>query len=124
MTSLIARALIKLVWLEYLMSRTGLPGIVRSLPPIISKTRTRWSARSEDICRAMDIACVLYVKPVLCLQRSAATVTLLHEHAFPAELVIGARIVPFESHAWVELDGTVVNDKPYVTEIYSELDRC
>jgi len=72
----------------------------------------------------MDLACVFYFKRALCLQRSAATALLLKRFGWSAELVIGAQLLPFESHAWVEIDRRVVNDKPYITEIYQELERC
>ena len=72
----------------------------------------------------MDFACVLYPKQVLCLQRSAATTLLLRRRGIAAEMVIGAQLLPFKSHAWVESEGAVVNDKPYVREIYRILDRC
>jgi len=78
----------------------------------------------ELICQSVDLACVLYVKPVLCLQRSAAAVLLLRRYGWEAQMFIGAQLVPFKSHAWVEVDGQVVNDKPYMHEIYSVLDRC
>jgi hypothetical protein len=39
-------------------------------------------------------------------------------------MVIGAQVLPFKSHAWVEVDGRVVNDKPYIPEIYRVLERC
>lgn len=76
------------------------------------------------LCAAMDRACAWYVKDVLCLQRSAATVCLLRSHGANARLVIGAQHTPFKSHAWVEVDGAVVNDKPYVREMYDVLDMC
>ena len=76
------------------------------------------------LCQAVDVACVFYFKRVLCLQRSAATALLLKRFGWPAELVIGAQLIPFESHAWVEIDRTVVNDKPYISDIYEELERC
>jgi len=78
----------------------------------------------ERICAAVDMACIWYPKEVLCLQRSAATACLLKRYGHPAQLVIGARLSPFKAHAWVELGGQVVNDKPYVPEIYAVLDRC
>jgi len=78
----------------------------------------------EKLCEAMDLACVFYPKRVLCLQRSAATTMLLRRHGWSAEMVIGAQILPFQAHAWVEVDGVVVNDKPYVTEIFQPLERC
>jgi hypothetical protein len=78
----------------------------------------------EKLCRAVDYACVLYVKRVLCLQRSSATTLLLRRYGWEAEMVIGAQLMPFKSHAWVEIEGFVVNDKPYTPTIYQELERC
>jgi hypothetical protein len=60
----------------------------------------------------------------LCLQRSAAAACLLKRYGIPAQMVIGAKQMPFKAHAWVEVGGRVVNDKPYMPEIYAELDRC
>ena len=79
---------------------------------------------AENLCHAMDLACVLYFKSVLCLQRSAATTLLLRRHGWNAELIIGAQILPFKSHAWCEIEGIVVNDKPYIANIYAVLERC
>jgi hypothetical protein len=66
----------------------------------------------SDLLRAMVIACSLYWKRVRCLQRATATVRLLRAHHVDASLVIGYRRKPFVSHAWVEIDGQVVNDSP------------
>lgn len=76
------------------------------------------------ICSAMDMACIWYWKEALCLQRSAATTCLLRHYGVPAQLVIGTQQMPFKAHAWVEVDGRVVNDKPYTPEMYAVLDRC
>jgi hypothetical protein len=78
----------------------------------------------ERICLAVDTACIWYWKEVLCLQRSAAAAVLLKKHGVPAQLVIGAQHMPFKAHAWVEVEGRVVNDRPYTSEIYAVLDRC
>ena len=77
-----------------------------------------------DLCHAMDLACVFYFRQVMCLQRSAATTLLLRRHGWDAEMVIGAQIFPFKSHAWVEVKGIVVNDKPYMLDIYQVIERC
>ncbi len=90
----------------------------------ITHRASRKTPHVETICHAIDLACTLYVKPVLCLQRSAATTILLRRYGWSAELVIGAQVLPFKSHAWVEVDGRVVNDKPHISEIYSVLERC
>jgi hypothetical protein len=78
----------------------------------------------ERTCLAVDTACIWYWKEVLCLQRSAAAAVLLKKHGVPAQLVIGAQHMPFKAHAWVEVEGRVVNDRPYTSEIYAVLDRC
>jgi Transglutaminase-like superfamily len=78
----------------------------------------------ERINSAIDMACIWYWKEALCLQRSAAMACLLKNHGVPAQMVIGAQEVPFKAHAWVEVDGRVVNDKPYTPEMYVVLDRC
>ena len=78
----------------------------------------------DQICSAVDMACIWYWKEALCLQRSAATACLLKNHGVPARMVIGAQQKPFRAHAWVEVDGRVVNDKPYVSEMYAVLERC
>jgi hypothetical protein len=39
-------------------------------------------------------------------------------------MVIGAQQLPFKAHAWVEVDGRVVNDKQHVPEMYAVLNRC
>lgn len=78
----------------------------------------------ERICHVMDVVCIWYWKEALCLQRSAATACLLKRCGIPAQMVIGAQQMPFKAHAWVEVDGRVVNDKPYTPEMYAVLDRC
>ena len=77
----------------------------------------------EQICHAVDLVCVWHWRPVLCLQRSAAACCLLKTCGFPAKLVIGVRQLPFRAHAWVELDGVIVNDKPYLRTMYAVLDE-
>ncbi len=75
------------------------------------------------ICAAIDMACAWYWKETLCLQRSAATVCLLRRYGVKAQLVIATRHIPFQAHAWVEVEGEVVNDKPDVQQTYAVLDR-
>jgi hypothetical protein len=94
--------------------------LVREQPVLRAPT----ADTSADICRAVDLACVLYFKEVLCLQRSAATTILLRRHGWCAQMVIGAQMLPFRSHAWVEVEGVIVNDRPYLLDIYRVLERC
>lgn len=77
----------------------------------------------DDVVWAVDEACVWYVKRVACLQRSVVTTRLLRRHGVRAELVIGCRPLPFESHAWVEVAGLIVNDRPQYQKCFAVLDR-
>jgi hypothetical protein len=104
-------------------------GSLRSLHERVRQLKPRVPSHSraitvEELRNAMDLACVFYPKRVLCLQRSAATTILMRRHGIHAEMVIGAQMLPFKSHAWVEVDGAVVNDRLYVNEIYTQLERC
>jgi hypothetical protein len=124
MTKRVIESWLLLVYLDWLMRTSGFVGlqeVVRSEP---IQPRADKDVSTEALSRAMDMACVFYMKRVLCLQRSAATTLLLRRHGRSAEMVIGAQMLPFLSHAWVEVDGDVVNDKPYVHEMFQVLDRC
>jgi hypothetical protein len=124
MSFLTLKAFLKLIYLERYLMRSnflGLYGRVRShslrkVPPTHGAVK--------KICGAVDVACIWYWKEVLCLQRSAVTTCLLRRHGIPAEMVIGAQQMPLRAHAWVEVEGQVVNDKPYMRDIYAVLDRC
>jgi hypothetical protein len=73
------------------------------------------------VCSAVEKACVWYPRRALCLQRSAITTCLLRSMGIRARLTIGARPMPLLAHAWVEVDGAVVNDWPRVTTFYRSL---
>lgn len=107
---------------EYLMHSnfSALCEWVRSTP---LRRAPRHEGANQAVCRAVDLAAVWYWKQVLCLQRSAATACLLRQSGVAAQLVIGAQIVPLRAHAWVEVEGKIVNDKPYISELYTVLDR-
>ena len=121
---LVLAAYWKLIRLEFYLARGNFAAIhkqVRNYPIV---NRAVAGDTIERVCLAVDMACIWYCKEVLCLQRSAATVWLLRCHGVSAHLVIGAQQLPFKAHAWVEVDGRVVNDKPYMPEIYGILDKC
>ena len=76
-----------------------------------------------DVLWSVDEACVWYWKRAACLQRSTVATWLLRGHGIDAQMVIGFRPLPFESHAWVEIDGRVVNDRPQYQRAFRVLDR-
>ena len=124
MKLLILKAYLRLLLFDLYLVRNDFAGLYRKVRSCPIKTRPLASDGIEQIRSAVDMACVWYWKEALCLQRSAATAYLLKQFGAPAELVIGAQQMPFKAHAWVEIDGRVVNDKPYVKEMYAVLDRC
>jgi hypothetical protein len=124
MKRLVLESWLLLLYFDYVMRLRDfkrLHGIVRE-----HKVRhaEKGDETNEQLCHAMDLACVFYFKRVQCLQRSAATTVLLRRHGWKAEFVIGAQLLPFMSHAWVEIEDRVVNDKPYIPEIFQVLERC
>jgi prolyl oligopeptidase len=124
MSFLVSRAYLELIHTDAYLSRGNFAPLysrVRKYP--VGNTANLPDA-IDKVCTAVDTACIWYWKEVLCLQRSAATTCLLRHCGIPAQMIIGAQQIPFKAHAWVEVDGRVVNDKSYVREMYSVLDHC
>jgi hypothetical protein len=96
------------------------------LLPVASNTPAASNSSDviSEICLAVAYACIWYPRPVLCLQRSSVAVTMLRSRGVHAEMVIGAQRLPLKAHAWVEVDGRVVNDKPEVQTDYLVMERC
>jgi hypothetical protein len=124
MTYLVCQSWILLASLELRLRLSPLKSIYKLVREEAVHQAPLTQRRSYQlISKAVDIACVLYFKRVLCLQRSAVTTLLLRRNGWHAQMVTGTQILVPESHAWVEIDGTVVNDKPYVSEIFQVVDR-
>ena len=91
-----------------------------------------WKVRSktdgpeiiDSVCTAVNYACVWYPKRALCLQRSFVLTHLLRKHGVGAQMVLGAQKLPFEAHAWVEVEGRAVNERANVQTTYAVWDRC
>jgi len=118
------RAYRELLNLEYPLFQQNFAAIYERVRNTPVRVPVRETVTADQICRAVDLASALYFKQARCLQRSAATACLLKKSGFPAEMVVGVQQIPFLAHAWVELHGRVVNDKPYMSEIYRILSRC
>jgi len=124
MSLLVLQAYLRLIQFDLYLARGNFQALYDKVRRCPARQVTRREYTEVEICAAVDRACIWYWKEVLCLQRSAATTCLLRGYGVPAELVIGAQQMPFRAHAWVELEGRVVNDKPYMREMYAMLDRC
>jgi Transglutaminase-like superfamily len=121
---LVARAYLKLIRFEIYLARTDFAGLYKGVKNYAPGSHPSKPQPVDLVCRAVDIACVCYWKRVLCLQRSAVTACLLKRFGIPAHMIIGTQQMPLRSHAWVEVEGRVVSDKPYMRELYQVLAEC
>lgn len=78
----------------------------------------------NQVCTAVNYACVWYPKQVLCLQRSFVTTYLLRKQGVKAQMVLGAQKLPFKAHAWTEVEGRAINERSNVQARYGVWDRC
>ena len=102
----------------------ALHNIVRNWP--LTETTTNCDEeRMRALTAPMERAIRCYPRNSLCLQRSAALTCLLRDTGVPAEMVIACRRIPFKGHAWVEVQGKVVNDSSRVQVVCNTvLSRC
>ena len=78
----------------------------------------------SQLCAAAEQACSWYPKQSLCLQRSVLLTWLLRSYGIKGEMVIGVHKMPFYGHAWVELDGKVLNDDANAQNFFAVVSRC
>jgi hypothetical protein len=124
MLFLVLQAYLKLIHIDRYLVRGDFASLYNNVRSCPIATQRSAPSSIERVCHAVELACIWYWKEALCLQRSAVLACLLRHQGVAAQMVIGAQQVPFKAHAWVEVDGRVVNDTPYVTERYAVLDKC
>ena len=124
MSFLVLRAYFDLLHFDLYLARGNFAALCQRVRTYPIREHEVSRAVVETICAAVNMACIWYWKDVLCLQRSAATACLLKGSGVSAQMMIGAQKMPFKAHAWVEVDGRVVNDRPYMREMYTVLDKC
>lgn len=109
---LVIRALCQLFRYDLLNTTLGFKQVHRTVLKQQVAAGTTPPELEAAICDAVSLASCFYWRPVFCLQRSFAATVLLRQHGIEGLLVIGYRPAPFFSHAWVEVNGRVVNDSP------------
>lgn len=109
--------------IDTIMALRGFSAVHRFVGRIPMRRR-RGARPAADLVRIVDRAAVHYPRELRCLRRSAAITWMLRRDGHPAELVVGASIIPFFAHAWVELDGRIINDnEDDVRARYTVLER-
>lgn len=124
MRFVVLRAYAKLILFDLYLARRNFEALYNKVRTCPVTPVTVSQPTIEQICYAVDLAAIWYWKEALCLQRSAATACLLKQCGVDARMIIGVQQIPFKAHAWVEVNGCIVNDKPYMREIYGVLDQC
>lgn len=124
MALLFLRAFWNLVIFDLCLMRGDFPRLYRRVRGCSVQARTQTCHSIEHISTAVDLAAIWYWKEVKCLQRSAALTCLLRRHGVAARMLIGAQQLPFKAHAWVEVNSSVVGDRPYAPEMYTVVERC
>jgi hypothetical protein len=98
-----------------------LHGLLKNCPV---DTRAGNDEAIERVCAAVNHACIWYPKRALCLQRAFVTTWLLRKHGVNALMVLGAQMLPFKAHAWVEVGGKAINESASVRVTYAVWERC
>ena len=120
----LSRAYFQLLRFEIYLHRDDFHGLYKRVKECPVEDRHSRRVGPQPTVRSVNLACAFYFKKVLCLQRAAVTTCLLRKSGIAAQLVIGVQTLPYGAHAWVEVEGAVVNDKSYTSQMYSVLSRC
>ena len=109
-TVLAVRAIWELCRYDLVAATSGFRGVYRKLQGLACGSRPSDFDPEIVVPRTVAAVSSFYWKPIPCLQRSVVMVRLLRQYGIEAQVVIGCRAAPFVSHAWVEVNGRVVND--------------
>ncbi|WP_191091701.1 lasso peptide biosynthesis B2 protein [Affinibrenneria salicis] len=112
-------SILELYFLIKQIKNCGLIGVVSGLEKVRRKNK-KYAVDKQLIIDKYKTYLIkifpLISKKSNCLSYSFFLASKLNQHGVPAVLVIGVRTQPFYSHAWVELDGVVINDDPKLRE--------
>ena len=117
-------AYLRLIGHDAFMSRHDLAALHKQIRDFPRRPATMCGQETELVCSALDAACAIYPRQVLCLQRSTVLVKMLRRRGAPAHMIIGAQKLPFKAHAWVEIDGAIIGDRLASRERFLVLEVC
>jgi hypothetical protein len=120
---LLSRLLRELFRYDLVMAILGFRGVRRPMPTRHFRDSRGRPDLESAICEAVGCVIPFYWKPVKCLQRSVVTARAMRAYGIEADVVIGYRLAPFLSHAWVEVGGRIVNDSPVFQHRLQVLER-
>lgn len=85
---------------------------------------TEMQHKAATAARMVSIAAFYGPYRASCLRRSLVLVILLRRQGIEGRLIFGTRRITqgLEAHAWVEVQGIVINDHPQIRQQYTPLD--
>lgn len=110
----------RVVGFERLMGRLRLSGGA----PVVHTEHTHWQLqRAQGYARWVDVASRHHLVNAQCLHRSLALALWLSRDGIENVVRIGVRKKgqELQAHAWVEVDGHVVNDDPTIVATFAVL---
>ena len=97
---------------------SGLPATIKFVEKMSAGTPRSLASKEPE--RALDLGCsvasrvarvaAVYPGRARCLEQSLCLYLLLLRRGLNPRLRIGVQPMPFKAHAWIELDGTPIND--------------
>jgi hypothetical protein len=126
-----SRLIAQTLWALIRVHRIASQGQMRGLRQYLG-VRPELSAHSDASVRPADVQriaavvdnmCALFVRPSTCLHRSVVLARLLRRAGSRADVVLGLKGEPFQGHAWVEIDGVIINDDAERVREYTVLER-
>jgi hypothetical protein len=119
-------AVVTLATVGFVIRIFGFPGarvFLGRIPTIHGATADMQRAVVVRVCGAVSQALGFRLTPAMCLRRATAAATLLRLMGVRATVVIGVQRLPFAAHAWAEVDGQVVTERPGWVHDYHVIDR-
>jgi len=111
----IARCALLILVVKILLKASGFGGTMRCLRRQLAFSHTSSEVAPEiaqRIERAVATAGALYPGRGLCLEQSLVLYYILRRRGLAARYCQGVQSYPFTAHAWVEYQGTPLNDVP------------
>nr|WP_286207875.1 lasso peptide biosynthesis B2 protein [Hephaestia sp. MAHUQ-44] len=108
-----------------MLRHTSLAQMVRRFR--LAKARLATAERSATIDTALRLATAFQAAARLvdaldqCLPLSFALAHRALQHRLPVDMLIGVKLRPFEAHAWVQSEGTVLSDRLDAVQPYTPI---
>lgn len=115
----IAEALLCIAKVQKLLKKGKLAQLFSLLDGYARKYKILSTPEQKEIDKMayiLDKACILYPAKILCLAWASTFVMLFLKRGWCCELVMGIQTSPFYAHAWVELNGKIINDDSQLQE--------